>query len=142
MTIKLPRLCERRDDIPILVKHMLKDLADRRNEEPKEVSSEAMRILMAYQWHGNVRELRNEVQRLVLVSKKVIEHEDVVDLEVRSKDQCAHPDVYVGMTLEQIQREAIIAAVKQAGGNKALAARKLNIPRRTLYNRLKKYGIQ
>jgi transcriptional regulator with GAF, ATPase, and Fis domain len=142
MTIKLPPLRERREDIPLLIKAFLEEIAQDRGEDPKDMNGEALRVMKAYSWPGNVRELKNEVQKQALISGKVIGYETVRELEKESKKPSGSMEVYAGKTLDQIEQEAILAAVKSAGGNKSLAAKKLCIPRRTLYNRLKKYGIQ
>ena len=141
MTIRLPPLRERREDIPLLARSFLARIAEERGEPRKEISPEALRVLVAYPWPGNVRELRNEMQRLALVSGEIIRKEDVADLEASPPPARGRTPSFRGRTLEEIEREAILAAVEEAGGNKALAARMLNIPRRTLYNRLKKYGL-
>ena len=142
VTIKLPPLRERREDIPLLVKAFLERIAEERGESPQDVHPEAMRILTAHGWPGNVRELKNEIQRLALVSGPQIGPEAARDLEASAaRSLPSEAPALEGKTLAQIEKQAILAAVKSADGNKALAARKLNIPRRTLYNRLKKYGL-
>jgi transcriptional regulator with PAS, ATPase and Fis domain len=142
MTIKLPPLRQRREDIPLLVKSFLERIAREAGAEPKEMSPEALNIMTAYSWPGNVRELENEVQRLALVSGASIEAKALRELKTGAGSPALADSTFAGKTLEEIEREAIKAAVEQARGNKALAARTLCIPRRTLYNRLKKYGIR
>jgi len=143
MTIKLPPLRERRDDIPLLIKHFLDEIASQRDEETREISPDALRVLMSYPWPGNIRELQNEIQRLALISWKVIERDMVREFENDSgKTLTRGATGYSDKTMAQIEKEAILEAMEKADGNKALAARKLNIPRRTLYNRLKKFGLQ
>lgn len=142
MTIRLPPLRERREDIPLLVRYFLDQIAKDRNEPPKEVAPDALRALLAYSWPGNVWELQNEIQRLALIAWKNIEKEMVSDLEADSKSAPLETGgAFEGKTMDQIEKEAIIKAMQRAEGNKALAARLLNIPRRTLYNRLKKFGL-
>jgi DNA-binding NtrC family response regulator len=141
VTIHLPPLRNRREDIPLLVRHFFERIAEEQGTEPKEVSPEALQVLHAYSWPGNIRELINEVQRLSLFSGSVIGAEAVRDLERKISRSEADLDVYAGKSLEQIESEAIAAALRVAKGNKALAARILRIPRRTLYSRLKKFGL-
>jgi DNA-binding NtrC family response regulator len=142
MTIRVPPLRERREDIPLLADFFLGRLAEESGEEKREIQSDAMRRLVAYSWPGNVRELRNEIRRMHAVSKGPITADVVGTLAPASGTRVGGPgDPFEGKTLMDIEKEAIEAALKRAGGNKARAAKDLCIPRRTLYNRLKKYGI-
>jgi len=142
MAIRVPPLRERREDIPLLVDSFLTKLSTETGEEKKVIQLDAMRRLMAHNWPGNVRELENEVRRMHAVAGKTIgvEHVGVLSQLAVSRGSPGD-DVYEGKTLEDIEKEAIRAALKRAGGNKARAAKELCIPRRTLYNRLKKYNI-
>jgi transcriptional regulator with GAF, ATPase, and Fis domain len=142
MTIKLPTLQERREDIPLLVRFFLDKIGEEQGVAPREISPEALRTMMAYPWPGNIRELMNEVQRLALISDRVIGKDAVAELAREDKPNLAASSAYAGKSLEQIEKEAIMAALESTGGNKALAARVLCIPRRTLYNRLKKYDLK
>jgi len=142
MAIRVPPLRERREDIPLLVDTFLTKLSSENGEEKKEIQLDAMRRLMAHNWPGNVRELENEVRRMHAVSGNTIGVEHVGGLSSSTVPRAGPgDDVYEGKTLEDIEKEAIRAALKRAGGNKARAAKELCIPRRTLYNRLKKYDI-
>ncbi|MFH1998671.1 MAG: sigma-54 dependent transcriptional regulator, partial [Planctomycetota bacterium] len=141
MTIHLPPLRQRREDIPLLVKSFIQKIAEEQGTEPKEIHPDAMRVMTAYSWPGNIRELKNEIQRLVLVSGGIIGPESVRDLVNDAGRAGAETGGFSGKTMEQIEREVIMEALRETGNNKALAARVLGMPRRTLYNRLKKYGI-
>ncbi len=142
VTIKIPRLRDRREDIPLLVERFIEKVAAERGEEPKTIDPDALKLMMAYSWPGNVRELENEVQRLALVSEHTIVPFALKDLDMNRNTHPGGADSFAGKTFEQIEREAIIAAMKSSGGNKTLAAKKLCVPRRTLYNRIKKLGIE
>lgn len=100
-------------------------------------SSEARKALLTYPWPGNVRELRQKIQTAVLQTEDDVITED--DLEF----SCEQINSPVGFTLKsgEEERERIMRALKQAGGNKKLAARLLGIGRTTLYNKLDEYGL-
>jgi transcriptional regulator with GAF, ATPase, and Fis domain len=142
MTIRMPPLRERREDIPRLVDHFLGKVAKDRQTEKRAVSDEAMRVLMAHSWPGNVRELENEILRLATLCPDKITGADVRDLTQRAVGSEPGRDIDLGgKTMEDIERDAILQALKRAGGRKVQAARALGIPRRTFYNRLKKLGL-
>lgn len=141
ITLHLPPLRERREDIPLLVRHFT-SLSQRPGAE---FSSEAMTLLTRLPYRGNIRELKNIVERCVLVSEgDVISVDDVsrhVPRDVRG-DAGVATDKLRGMTLEDMERYAIEEALKDAGGNLNRVAAKLGITRQSLYRRLEKYGIK
>ena len=138
MAVQLPPLRQRRADIPALMDHFLEEAA-RQNERPKpEVDPAAMAILMSYSWPGNVRELRNEVLRLSAMSETRIDASMVQGLGAGAKQ--THLPL-AGRTLAELEKEAIVQALEASGGKRVDAARMLGLPRRTFYNRLKRYGL-
>ncbi|MFO0980436.1 MAG: sigma-54 dependent transcriptional regulator [Planctomycetota bacterium] len=142
MTIRLPPLRERREDIPELVDRFLTKVAASTSTGKREVTEDAMRILMAHNWPGNVRELENEILRLAALCGSRITAADVKSLAQRSIAAVPSADIdLAGRTMDEIEREAILQALKRADGRKVQAARALGIPRRTFYNRLKKLGL-
>ncbi len=144
MTIRLPPLRERREDIPLLVDFFLERYAGETDGEKREIGQEALRRLMSYSWPGNVRELENEILRVVTMTKGPVTGEAIGELATILEPTVSGmaKDLYRGKTLAEIEKEAIEMALERADGNKARAAKELCIPRRTLYNRLKKYGIE
>jgi DNA-binding NtrC family response regulator len=144
--IQLPPLRDRRDDIPVLVKHFLEKFAP---GTPMQVSQDAMRSLMAYQWPGNVRQLENAIERAVALSAGRREV-DVVDLpvEVQATPQDAaapfvdFPDSGLDLPayLATIERELIQRSLERTGGNRNKAAELLRIKRTTLVEKLKRLG--
>ncbi len=142
MTIRVPTLRERREDIPALAEFFMDRLAEETGVR-KKIEPEALRMLMAHSWPGNVRELENETRRLHAICRGDITAQSVGAFRSSPGGGAgvASGDPFEGRTLEEIEKEAILLALKRAGGNKARAAKNLCIPRRTLYNRLKKYGI-
>ncbi|MEQ8766485.1 MAG: sigma 54-interacting transcriptional regulator [Planctomycetota bacterium] len=138
--IEVPPLGDRREDIPMLIEHFLGRLAHEMGRPRLEIAPEAVRQLCARDWPGNVRELENELTRLALLC------EDLIGPELVSKPgPTAESETSTSLgdkTLEEIEREAICQALEATGGVKSEAARRLGLPRRTLYNKLKKFGLE
>ncbi len=132
LTVHIPPLRERKEDIPLLVEHFLKSTPAFKN---KTFSTEALRMLSAYPWPGNVRELQNVVHRVLLLSSHdIIGPNDLpIDLDTQHKVVCYR--------LEDIEREHILKVLKETGGQKGKTAELLGIAPKTLYNKLTGYGI-
>jgi DNA-binding NtrC family response regulator len=145
VTVRLPALRERRDDITILVAHFLAKLARRERREPAAMSPEALKLLAGYAWPGNVRELENAIERAVAVAKGVILPSDLPP-EVAGRTQMVAPGSDGGglvadrPTLAELERRYIQLVLSESGGNKKKAAEKLGIDRRTLYRALERGG--
>jgi len=132
--IRVPPLAERVEDIPMLVDHFLKQFATRTGSEPRRLTPRAMDALVRRPWEGNVRELENIVERLV-----VLTHADVIDED----DLPAHAPAEASFApwpttgplppLREVERRYILHVLVQTGGNKERAAKILGINRRTLY---------
>ncbi|MDE6587667.1 MAG: sigma-54 dependent transcriptional regulator [Paramuribaculum sp.] len=140
ITLHLPPLRERREDIPLLVRHFA-SMSGRRDAE---FSSDAMTLLTRLPYYGNIRELKNIVERTILVSASDII--TAADVE-RNLPQITVPDTVqttpmTGMTLEDMERAAIQQALVATGGNLTQMASKLGITRQSLYRRMEKYGIK
>lgn len=140
ITLHLPPLRERREDIPLLVRHFA-SMSGRRDAE---FSSDAMTLLTRLPYYGNIRELKNIVERTILVSASDII--TAADVE-RNLTQITVPDTVqttpmTGMTLEDMERAAIQQALVATGGNLTQMASKLGITRQSLYRRMEKYGIK
>ncbi len=143
--VNIPPLRERKDDIPLLLDHFL----SRYSKSPKRVSPEALNVLMSYAWKGNVRELENIVERVVLLcDKDMITPEDLPEEVSRVRDEfkCL-PDVGNGPfdleeTMEKIEKGYLLKALERANGTKTEAARLLNLSFRSFRHRLSKYGIR
>jgi two-component system response regulator PilR (NtrC family) len=146
--IELPPLRERRDDIPILVKHFLDKYAP---ESPVHMSQEAMRALMAYSWPGNVRQLENAVERAVALGAGRQEI-DITDMppEVQATPQVISapfvdfPDAGIDLPgyLASIERDLIQRALDRTRGNRNKAADLLRIKRTTLVEKLRRIGAE
>ena len=148
ITIKVPPLRERREDIPFLMGHFMKKICEREHRPLKTFDPEAMEALLAYRWPGNVRELENCVERLMVVGggeRIGLEDlsEEIVEGAVRASGPAAEPrGGEEAMDLHEREKELILDALRKAGWNKAKAAKLLNIHRRTVYNRIHKYGLE
>ncbi len=147
VTLRIPPLRERQDDIPLLVHHFLEKYAKKNNKQVKGFSPLAMDMLLKYPWPGNVRELENVVERAVILlpDEHVTEKElptTVTESYSEESDWVSPPSpVAVNRPLEEVEREAILATLEDCGGNKSETARRLGINRKTLHKKLKDYGI-
>ncbi len=137
--IRLPALRERLEDIPALVAYFLDDFCRRNNVRPKAVSADAVAMLARYPWPGNIRELRNIVERVTILSSGDTITGDAIPLEVRE------PRTAAGGGLQQVrhgaERDRILAALADARGNVAAAARALGVERTALHKRMRALGI-
>lgn len=135
-----PSLRERVEDIPILAEYFLKRLPrDLGTGIDVELSDGAMRALQSYTWPGNIRELRNVLERAVLLCESKILRER--DLHFDIPEEPVHTTAAPTRTLEQMEREYIEQVLSSEGGRVEAAAKKLGIPRSSLYNKIKQYGL-
>jgi len=150
VTIVLPRLAERVQDIPLLIEHFIKQLAKRHNKPIKSMSTSARRQLMAFPWPGNVRQLRNVVESMIVVDYDgVLDVDDLPDELDASEDEQTGDgtpgqgtlSALLGEPLAEIERRYIIETLQLTGGNREEAARILGIGQRTLYRKIKEYQL-
>ncbi len=148
VTITLPRLAERREDIPLLIEYFLKEHAKRHQKTMRGISTAARRRLLAYDWPGNVRQLRNVIESMVVVD--IDEVLDIDDLpaelaptngEAASAAGADGLHDLVGKPISQIEAMFIAETLKVTGGNREEAAGMLGIGERTLYRKIKEYGL-
>jgi DNA-binding NtrC family response regulator len=143
VTIVLPPLRERREDIPLLVNKFLKQSATENNKDVREITQEAVNVLMAYDWPGNVRELRNTIEQIVVLARSErLTLRDVPAAIRGGADLTKISVVRTGMTVEEAERQLIVQALKEMRGNRTRAAQKIGMSRRTLHRKLKKYGLE
>jgi DNA-binding NtrC family response regulator len=143
ITITIPPLRERREDIPLLVDYFLKKYSARLGKPLVEISPQAMRILENYHWSGNVRELENVIERTVTLSPSGIIMPENLPERLRSPEAVpdqAHP-FPANLTLKEIERKCIIEVLEKVGGNKSKAAAILGIDRKTLRAKIAEYKI-
>ena len=142
VTILLPPLRNRADDIPILVDHFLREISQTKHTPPRRIASDVMRRFEAYRWPGNVRELRNMLERMmVLADGDVLTEKDLPEelLPAASFVGGAPRSMPTDMTMDELERLAIDKALEQCGGNRTHAAEKLGISVRTLQRKLLHY---
>ncbi len=159
VTVRLPPLRDRRDDLPLLVERFVKEFSGLHGRAVQSISNSAMAKLLAFSWPGNVRQLRNVLETAVLVTPgDTIDvanlPPEIASLEVRSTPP-ASAGAPVGaasyssapaslddlvMPLEEVERILIRNALRAKGGNREQAAKALGISERTLYRKIKEYG--
>jgi DNA-binding NtrC family response regulator len=150
--VHVPPLRERRDDIPRLVNHFAGRFAAQLGKPVPTITEPAMMRLVSYPWPGNVRELMNLVQRMVVMieSGKAIDVRDVPE-DIRSPEGDDNSSIgggggaggtLAGVGLDKLEKEAIRQTLGMTGGNREHAAKLLGIGERTLYRKLKEYGLR
>ncbi len=144
VSLRLPPLRERREDIPLLAQFFVQKYAERFHRPTNSIEPAAMRLVTAHDWPGNVRELENVIERAVaLGAADRVRVEDLpADLAAKLGEVGSPPDGFEGRTLEDAERECILSTVKRSAGNLASAAKTLGIGRTTLWRKLKRYGVQ
>ena len=145
ITVKLPSLRERREDIPLLARHFADRQAEVNGLPRTDFSADALNFLSRLPYLGNIRELKNLVERTILVSGKPVLDAADFDAQYLRHDEpakAAEGTSFAGMTLDQIERQTILQALEQHKGNLSQVAVSLGISRAALYRRLEKYNIQ
>lgn len=137
VTISLPPLRERREDIPLLAQHLLAKYTQEMNRSFTGFDPAAMDLLVRYDWPGNVRELANAVERALVVGHAPIVRAE--DLPMRLNEKMGPP---VGDSLADVEKAQIRLILERTGGNVTRAAEILQIDRVTLYNKIKKYNLR
>ena len=144
VTIEVPPLRERHEDIPLLADFFLKRYTEKNKRVVKGFTPRAMDLLMRYDWSGNVRELENVVERAVIMARgEMISPmefpENLKELDVELKEPSLN--LSAGRSLKEVEKEMILRTLDETGGNRTHAAGILGISRRTLQLKLKEYGI-
>jgi two-component system response regulator HydG len=147
VTLVLPPLRERRDDIPLLASLFLREFRSTHGKEAEGFSPAALDALRAHSWPGNVRELRNAVESMVVVSRgKVLDVEalppSILPAGPAPAPRAGAPPSLAGMTLREAEELLLRTALEAQGGNRERAAKSLGISERTLYRKIKEYGFR
>ncbi|KAA6336857.1 hypothetical protein EZS27_015013, partial [termite gut metagenome] len=143
ITVHLPALRERKEDIPLLARHFAGKQAERNGLPHTEFSSEALDFLTRLPYSGNIRELKNLVERTILISGKSFLEASDFESQYRQTDKPSTPAAPLsGMTLDEIERQTIQQALKKYKGNLSQVATSLGISRAALYRRLEKYNME
>lgn len=143
--IELPPLSRRDGDVSILANAFLKEFAKLNQKPVKSISAEALEVLSDYSWPGNVRELRAALERAVVFARgEQITLRDLPKTVLRQPGQVAGdaPGISGRMTVKEAEKELIVNALKECGGNRTEAARKLGMSRRTLHRKLHTYKLE
>src|SRR4030081_1596263 len=143
--INLPPLREHKDDIPLLVEHMLRDLNTKHGKNMRGIGSEVLDIFMSHTWPGNIRELRNVLERAAIMSEKDLIMRSSLPGEFGKSAAKGPSDLSaikfpVGTTVDAMERELILQTLAATGNNKTRAADLLGVSLKTLHNKLKEYG--
>jgi len=143
VTIQIPPLRERREDIPLLIHFFMQQAARKYEKEVDGILPEAQQILMSYSWPGNVRELKNVIERMVVFSVGSQLTVESIPSEIRPAggEIVGGMNNLVGISLEQAERELIRNTLKLVNGNREQAAKILGIGERTLYRKIKEYDL-
>ena len=140
----LPPLRDRRDDIPLLIDHFLREFSRQHGKEIAGITPEARRVLSRHDWPGNVRELRNAIEAMIVTSRNATL--DVADLPphigAAPAPSADGAQIAPGMPMDEVERLHIISTLAMTQGNREEAARLLQIGERTLYRKLDKFGLK
>ncbi|MCF8063251.1 MAG: sigma-54 dependent transcriptional regulator [Deltaproteobacteria bacterium] len=147
VSLRMPPLRERREDIPLLAQHFLERFAEANARDIRGFTPRAMDLLLRHDWPGNVRELMNAVERAVVLSRAdVIDSGDLSVVSGRGEaletGEAENDGGTAGVSLEEVERAAILKTLEETGGNKSEAARRLGITRKTLHKKLQRYRTE
>jgi len=139
--LHLPALRERPEDIPLLAEHFLKHYSTKNRKDIRSFQSEALEALLTFDWHGNIRELENAIERAVILCPgeqiTLRELPPAIRQAAETKERPLVPRP--GMTLKEMEKEMILSTLRKVDGNRTRAARILGVSRQTLQNKLKDY---
>jgi two-component system response regulator AtoC len=145
VTVSLPPLRERKEDIPLLVEHFLKKQCAKYQIPAVSVSDEALEVLGQHNWPGNVRELENVVEHLVVLGKGEVVRPEHLPADIRQRrSRIANISLKLpeeGISLEDVEKEILLQALEKHDWHQTKAARYLSISRKTLIYRMEKYGL-
>lgn len=145
VTLHMPPLSDRKEDIPLLAQHFLKKFSHANHKKIKGFTPQAMDRLIKHDWPGNVRELMNAVERGVVLSTTDyidIDALPIISTETPENPNLAHhTDMHTNTSLDEVERKTIVKTLDLTHGNKSKAARLLGITRKTLHKKLKAYGL-
>ncbi|NQT39601.1 MAG: sigma-54-dependent Fis family transcriptional regulator [Planctomycetes bacterium] len=137
--LQIPSLRERREDIPLLVEHFARHLCQRHQRHIKRFANEAMQVLASHSWPGNIRQIRNLVERLVVTVDGDVIHAEDLPNEMRT-----HPrqiEKTLEAAVEATERQVIVAALAECDNHRERTAKRLDISVRTLHYKMRRYGL-
>lgn len=149
VTIKLPPLRDRREDVPLLAAHFVKEFSQRHGKQVNGITADVRRAMASYDWPGNVRELRNLIESMVVLDRDGIlglddlpESEPLLRSHPSAPTLVVGPKNLVGQPLDTVERYYVEQALELTDGNREEAAKMLNIGERTLYRKIKQWGLE
>ncbi len=142
VNIHIPPLRERKEDIPLLIAHFLKEISRENNKQIDGIDSKARMALYNYHWPGNVRELRNCIESAVVMCKGNVITLDDLPPTVKNESDEDYIKLSSGITLADAEREIIRFTLRKLNGNKSKTAEVLGIGRKTLHRKIQEYGIE
>jgi two-component system response regulator AtoC len=146
MTVKIPPLCERTEDIPILCKHFIGRFNEILDKDISGLAPDAMARLLEYHWPGNARQLENVIERAMVIADDSLLLPEHFAAELIQKDRHTPQDTLIeGLSLKDaqkvVEKKLITQALDETGGNRTRAARLLEISHPSLLTKIKAYGI-
>jgi len=141
VSITVPPLRDRKDDIPLMVHKFIEEFAKENDKKVEGITNAALQALVSYRWPGNVRELRNVIESIVVLTKSTIITEQDIPSYIMAKDEQTSLKLPAGISLPDAEKELIRFTLEISGGNKTRTAETLRIGRKTLHRKLAEYGI-
>ena len=142
VSLKIPALRERKDDIPLLINAFINEICETNQKPIMSITPKTLSILENYPWPGNIRELRNVIEGIVVLTKgNVITEKDLPDNIKQNSMTQNTINLDLGMKLSEVEKSYILSTLEYTGGNKSKAARILDIGRKTLHRKLDEYLI-
>jgi DNA-binding NtrC family response regulator len=141
VSIHVPPLRERRDDIPLMTHKFIEEFAQENGKSVEGITNPALQALVSYRWPGNVRELRNVIESIVVLTKNNIITEQDIPPYITAKDEQSSLRLQAGISLPEAEKELILFTLENSGGNKTRTAETLKIGRKTLHRKLAEYGL-
>jgi DNA-binding NtrC family response regulator len=141
VSIQVPPLRERREDIPLMVHKFLEEFAEENGKEVEGITNGALQALVSYRWPGNVRELRNVIESIVVLTRNRAVTEQDLPSYILDKDEQSSLKLPAGVSMDEAEKQLILFTLQNTGGNKTRASEILHIGRKTLHRKLAEYGI-
>ena len=146
MQIKLPPLKDRREDLPLLISHIVKKLSASKENPPAKLSQDVMTVLLNHDYPGNVRELENILEHALIICRDDLVRPEHLPFVLQSRDPSEKSDSSIrqplGENTDDKTREEITRTLDRYNGNRTKTAKALGIDRTTLWRRMKKFGLE
>lgn len=141
VNIRIPSLRERKEDIPVFVSHFVEHFCTKHGKKPMTIQPKALKALENYNWPGNVRELQNLIENLVVLNPGEAISLEMLPAYVQGGADRTSLHIDIGLTMNEIEKKAILSTLEFTKGNKSRAAKVLDIGRKTLLRKLDEYGL-